>query len=270
MTKARLDGLYLFLLGSVVFLLFGIALENSAPAPLADFRGLYYTARCSIQHCDPYLESDVLRIYKAESNFEPTDSAKVRQIITQTVYPPTAFSFTIPFALLPWAPAHILWTALTIGSLIFASFLMWNLGADYAPVLSGALLGFLLANSEVVVIGGNPAGIVISLCAVAVWCFLRERFVFAGIVCLAVSLAVKPQVGGFVWLYFLLAGGVYRKRALQSLLATIIFSLPGVLWVWHAAPHWMEELRSNIAAYSVHGGTNDPGRRQLARTASAW
>jgi len=35
---------------------------------------------------------------------------------------------------------------------------------------------------------------------------------------------------GLVWLYFLLAGGVYRKRALQALLTAVALSLPGVLW----------------------------------------
>lgn len=259
MTKARLDGLYLLLLGSAVFLLFGVALENSAPAPLADFRGLYYPARCLVQHCDPYLESDVLRIYMVESSFEPLDTAKVRQIVTRAVYPPTAFSFTILFGMLPWGPAHILWIALTIASLIFSSFLVWSLGADDSPILFGGLLGFLLANSEVVVIGGNAAGIDISLCAVAVWCFFRERFVFAGILCLALSLAIKPQEAGFVWLFFVLAGGMYRKRALQTLVATIAIGLPGVLWIWHVSPHWMQELNSNIAAFSANGGTNDPG-----------
>ena len=93
----------------------------------------------------------------------------------------------------------------------------------------------------------------------AVWCFLRERFVPAGILCLAVSLAIKPHDTGLVWLYFLLAGGVYRKRALQTLLAAVAISLPGVLWVWQVAPHWMRELHSNILAFSVHGGINDPG-----------
>ncbi len=259
MTKARRDGLYLLALGSLAFVLFGLVLENAASAPLADFRGLYYTARCFVQHCDPYLESDVLRVYKAENASEPFDTAKVRQIVTRTVYPPTVFSFTILFGLLPWSVAHTLWIALTIGSLVFSSFLIWNLGADYAPLLSGALIGFLLANSEVIVIGGNVAGIVVSLCAVAVWCFLRGRFAFAGILCLAISLAIKPQDTGFVWLLFLLAGGEYRKRALQTLLAATVVCLPGVLWVWHVAPRWMQELQSNIAAFSVHGGTNDPG-----------
>jgi hypothetical protein len=55
-----------------------------------------------------------------------------------------------------------------------------------------------------------------------------------------------------------LAGGVYRKRALQTLLAAIALSLPGVLWVWRVAPHWMQEWHSNILAFSAHGGLSDP------------
>jgi hypothetical protein len=79
------------------------------------------------------------------------------------------------------------------------------------------------------------------------------------VVCLAIALAVKPHDTGLVWLYFLLAGGVYRRRALQSLATMIALSLPGILWLWHVAPHWTEGLKANLVADAVHGGTNDPG-----------
>jgi hypothetical protein len=259
MTKARLDGLYLVLLGSVAFLLLGVALERSAPAPLADFKALYYPSRCLIQHHDPYMESEVRRIYEAEGGNRPLDSAKTYQIATQNVYPPSALFLMAPFAMLPWGPVHILWIALTAGSFVLASLLIWNLGANYAPIVSGVLIGFLLANSESLLITGNAAGIAISLCVVAVWCFLRERFVPVGIACLAVSLALKPHDAGLVWLYFLLAPGVFRKRALQTLAVTTAISLLAVLWVGHVAPQWMQEWHSNVAAFSVHGGVNDPG-----------
>ena len=259
MTKARLDGLYLVLLGSVAFLLLGVALERSAPAPLADFKALYYPSRCLIQQHDPYMESEVRRIYEAEGGNRPLDSAKTYQIATQNVYPPSALFLMAPVAMLPWGPVHILWIALTAGSFVLASLLIWNLGANYAPIVSGVLIGFLLANSESLLITGNAAGIAISLCVAAVWCFLRERFVPVGIACLAVSLALKPHDAGLVWLYFLLAPGVFRKRALQTLAVTTAISLLAVLWVGHVAPQWMQEWHSNVAAFSVHGGVNDPG-----------
>jgi hypothetical protein len=238
MTKARRDGLYMLLLGSMVFLLLGAALARTFSVPMVDFRVLYYPARCLIQHCDPYNESEVMQIVEAEAGDISLDSPKIRQILAQYLYPPTSFSFTVPFALLAWGPAHIIWMTLLIGVFGFSSFLIWNLGSDYSPTLSGVLVGFLLANSELLVITGNVAGIAISLCVVAVWCFFRGRFVWAGILCLAVSLAIKPHDTALVWLYFLLAGRVNRRRALQTLVATVVFCAPAVLWVWHVAPHW--------------------------------
>jgi hypothetical protein len=40
-------------------------------------------------------------------------------------------------------------------------------------------------------------------------------------------------------------------------------SLPGILWVWHVSPHWIQELHSNILAFSVHGGLTDPSPASL-------
>ncbi len=259
MTRARLDGLYLLVLGCLVFLALGFALENAQPNSLADFKALYYPARCLVEHGDPYNQNDVMRVYRAEDGNALLDTVQNRQIATQNPYPPTAFPFTIPLALLPWGPAHILWTLINVGSFLFASILIWSLAVGYAPTLSGALLCFFLANSELLIVCGNVAGLVISLCVVAVWCFFRERFVGLGIVCLAISLAIKPHDTALVWLYFLLAGGIYRKRALQTLLVAAAISLPALLWVWIAAPHWLEELRFNLQTYSAHGGINDPG-----------
>jgi hypothetical protein len=62
-----------------------------------------------------------------------------------------------------------------------------------------------------------------------------------------------------VWLYFLLAGRVYRQRALQTLLTTIVMSVPVIIWVWYVSPHWIQELHANVMAFAVHGGLNDPG-----------
>ena len=253
-----MDGLYLLLLGSAVFLFLGAALESVSPVSMIDFKVVYYSARCLLHHSDPYNQSNVLRTYKAEAGERPLESARDLQVVTQYMYLPTAFSCTLPFAMMPFGPAHLLWLALVAGSLIFASFLVWDLAADYAPVVTGALLCFLLANTELLVIIGNASGIAIGFCVVAVWCFYKKRFAALGVLCLAVGLALKPHDTGLVWLYFLLAGGIYRKRALQALAVFAALSLPVILWLTRVAPQWMRELSSNMAALSVHGGLNDP------------
>jgi hypothetical protein len=169
------------------------------------------------------------------------------------------FLFMAPFTVLPVGLAGVLWMLATAASLTLGGVLMWNLAADHAPRMAGGLIALLLANGAIVLGNGNPAGIVIGLCAIAVWCFLRERFVLAGIVCMAVSLAMKPHDAGLVWLCFLLSGPIYRKRALQTLAVTAALALVAILGVTQVAPGWMSEMRSNLAEISVRGGNNDPG-----------
>jgi len=255
----RRDGLILLLLGAVIFLALGFALEYSASSPSADFNALYYPARCLTKHCDLYLSSDVAKFYEPDAAHFPSSDWKAREIATRNVYPPTAFTFMMPFAMLSWGPAHRLWLGLTVAMILFVSALMWKMTANYAPALSGGLIALFLINSELLVISSNAAGIVVSLCVIAASCFLHNRYAALGVLCLAVSLTIKPQETGLVWLYFLLAGGLYRKRALQTLLATAAIGLPALLWVWHVSPHWLDEWRANLAAFSAHGAINDPG-----------
>jgi Glycosyltransferase family 87 len=259
MTKARRDGLYLMLIGCAVFLFLGIALERLSPASMIDFKVHYFGARCLLEHCDPYKQSDVLRIYDAEGGHGPAETLGSRLSATRFVYQPTIFLFTAPLAMLKFGPAEELWMLLTLSSVILASFLLWSLAGEDAPLISALLIAFMLANSELLVITGNPSGIAIGLCIIAVWCLVKERCVPAGALCLAVSLLVKPHAVGFIWLYFLLSGGVYRKRAIQTLALVVLLGLPTVLWVTHLSPHWIPELRATLSSVSAHGGPDDPG-----------
>lgn len=259
MVNPRRDGLYLVLVGSLVFIFMGAALEQTAPAPLADFRTIYFASRTLAGQHDPFQVSEVMPVYEAERDARTPDTQKNRQIATQNIYPPNTLFLVMPFAMLPPKIAGVAWLILTLASFIVASLLVWDLSADYAPALSGALIGFLLANSELLAVTGNVAGLAISFCAIAVWCFTRRRFMALGVLCLALSLALKPHDTGLVWLYFLLAGAEQRKRALQSLAASLALSVPGLVWVWRVAPHWINEWSMNLAAYSAHGGVNDPG-----------
>ncbi len=260
MSKGRRKGLILVSIGAAIVLLIQVfVLSNNAPDAVHDFIGGYYSARCLVHHGDPYNPNDVLRVYRAEGGEHSLSSPITRDIITRYLYPPSTFVATVPFALMPWSVAHLLWAILSSCSLIIAAFLAWDLSAQDAPVLAGAMIGYLLANSYVIVVLSNPAELVIGLCVIGVWCFIRERFVLIGILCLALSLAIKPQVSILIWFYFLLAGPVFRKRALQTLLVAAVVSVPFVLWVWDAAPHWNDELHANLVYFSVHGGVTDPG-----------
>jgi hypothetical protein len=259
MTRTQRTALVCLLLSCGVSVFMGFFLARNRHDVMLDFKAVYYDTRCLFQNADPYKQGEPLRVYLADGERILPYEGGLRQNLTWDVYFPITAIFTAPFAMLPWGPAHLLWMILTAGSLVLAGFLMWNFSAKDSPVLSGFLICFLLANSEILFATGNPAGIVVSLCAVTVWCFLKERFVWAGVLCLAASLAIKPHDAGPVWLYFLLAGAPYRKRALQTLLVTAVLGLLAILWVSRVAPNWMQELHSNLLAASATGGNNSPG-----------
>ena len=89
--------------------------------------------------------------------------------------------------------------------------------------------------------------------------FFTERLAFAGVACLAVSLAIKPHDSAAVWLYFLIAGGAYRKRAVQSLIVVFVLGIIAAFWTYQVSPHWIPEIRSNLELVSARGGIADPG-----------
>jgi hypothetical protein len=261
MTREQMDGLYFVILGCLVFLFAGIALQMSSQIPMGDFKGLYYEARCLLHHRDAYSPTEMESFYFKDGGPRPSSDVEIKGLsnITRSVNLPTSLFMVAPFGLLPWDIARLLWTILCAVSFISAALLIWDTGAKLSPVLSGALVGCCLAGSELFLILGNPACIVISCCIVAAWCFLRQRFVIVGTLCMAVGLLLKPHDAGFVWLYFLLSGARNRKFALRTLIPLLTLSILGVLWVWSIAPNWLEELRLNLGAISSLSGVNNPG-----------
>ena len=257
--RARFDGLIWFALGSVMFVILGIAFERTSSASMADFGSVYYGSRCLLQHADPYKTSDLVRTFQSDTKEYASAAEPLHHVVMICVNLPTMLAVVIPFALLPWGMAHVLWMMTITTVFILAAYLMWSIGAMNAPIASGALIGLFLIESEMLIEVGNPSGIAVSLCVIAVWCFLRDRFVPLGVLCMALSLVCKPHVAGLVWLFFLLAGGLYRKRAWQTLAVTAMFIVPAAIWVWHVAPHWMAELHANLQTASMHGNTDDPG-----------
>ncbi len=85
---ARFKGGYAVFLGCILFVLCGVVLENAYPV-LSDFATLYFPTRSLLQHQDPYMQSEVLRVYKNERGNRPADSADKVQIATRDIKLPT-------------------------------------------------------------------------------------------------------------------------------------------------------------------------------------
>jgi hypothetical protein len=271
MTKARSDGFHLLLLGAALFLALGFGMEHLMRAgALEDFKAVFYHTRCLIAHRDPYKPGEVLQVYESANGKNSSDPALggQSQVLTLAVYPPTTFLITLPFAFLSWGSASLAWMCLIAASSIFAAYLAWDLAADYAPLVSGAMISFVLINGFDLLIVGNAVGVALGLCVFAVWCFVGRRFVAAGLFCLAISLMLKPHDVGPVWLFFLLAGRAYRKRALQALLIAVALCIPAIVWVSDVAPQWRQELQANLKVSMGPDGQNNPGPSSLStRTA---
>ncbi len=261
MTRDRLDGLQIVLLGGVLVFIVGVMIARVNPQGMSDFKQFYYATRCLIEHHDPYQESQIWAVYTAESGTVPSDTATLKWLHEILLCPnmPTTFLFMAPLALLPWNAAVTVWMALIVASFFVAGYLVWRLCADTAPRYSAALVFLLFITSGVGLSIGNTAALVVGLCVIAVCSFVSERLVWAGVLCLAVSLAIKPHDAGIVWLYFLLAGGAARRRALQTLAITALIAVPAVLWISHVVPHWPQELSANLHAITSRGGQDDPG-----------
>lgn len=270
MKHDRSDGIRLLVLGIIAFLLLGytMLLINDH---VDDFLGVYLGTRVLLTHQDPFNSNVMYRAYLADGGSAPTHPQERinLQIITEQVYPPTTYLYIAPLAMLNWKAARLLWTGITSLALILATVLIWLMAADYAPTLAGFLAAILLSNCLVLFAGGNPAGVVIGLCVVAVWCFQKQRLEWVGVICLAVSLTIKPHDSGLVWLYLLLAGGVKRKRALQALAFGVLMAVPSILWVNAVAPNWTEGARTNLAVLSRHGGLNEPGPETVTGRSAA-
>jgi len=258
MSKRRRLGLILVLLSGGLSVLWGCFLGFSIAGGPLDFQAVYYGARTLIHHQNPYNVNDLEAVFQSDGVDHSSLNQKQHQVIAFFINTPATLFLVAPFAMLPLAAGQVLWMCLTAGSLILAAYLMWTIGADHAPILTGCLIGFLLLNCQVIFASGNSAAIVVGLSVVAVWCFVKERFVPAGIVCMAISLAMKPHDAGLVWLFLLLAGGTLRKRAMQTAILAALLIVPAVLWVSDVVPNWVHDWQSNLATTSVPGALNDP------------
>lgn len=230
---------------------------------MCDFGGIYFGSRYAFQHHDPYNPNAVASVLLKELALEdaklpanPVRSATVRTYLTIQIYPPSTLFILAPFGLLHWKIAQNLWMILSAILLASGAWLIGELGAAEAPDVWLLLTGFLLANCEGLLLDGNVAGLAVSLCVIATWSFLKERYVLLGAVLFAVSLLVKPHDSGFVWLYFLLAGGRLRKRALQTLAIAAVLAFCSLIWIAPIAPHWPHEVQRNFTTYFARGDTD--------------
>ena len=253
--------LVLLVLSYGISILWGYSAVWKKPEALLDFQGVYYGTRCLLHGCRiPTIGTNyMLSIRRRRSSSVAAATLKVQTVTLVFKISRRHSLFVTPFAILPWVWASLLWRWALGVVFGLAAYLIWKLAATNSVSVSTFLSWAILVNCEIMAAAGNAAGVVISACAIEVWCFVHKRFEPIGVLCLALSLVIKPHDSGFVWLYFLLAGGRYQRRALQALALTFVLGVFALGWVSYAIPHWWPELRENLKAISAPGSLNDQG-----------
>jgi Glycosyltransferase family 87 len=221
-----------------------------------DFVPVYAGAGCLLSGCNPYdtaeLEQQILRRGGRAVDLPSWE-------IDMPVYPPSTFLALSPLALFPYPLARLLWFLLN-GSLFITSAALVISACPQSYRLMASILGsFILATSGILLVVGQPATFSISLLIICSYLLLRVRFLLLCVLLLMLSLAVKPQIGGLIVLYFL-AQRIYWRYAFAALAGAFVLLLSAVLilQVHPDSANWLSTLRGNLSATLNSGGSADP------------
>jgi hypothetical protein len=243
---------------AVAALIFLVSGGQKAIHGSIDFVPVYTGASCMIHGCDPY-KTDQLEKQYLDHGGRVKEQAP--WITTEVVtYPPSTLLALSPLALFSFPAARIIWLVQNGALFITAVVLALRLCPDKHRWLATVLAAALLAASGQMLALGQTTPFAVALLAIGTYLFLRGRYLTPATVLLALTLAVKPQIGGFVVL-FLLLRGVRRGHAGAAMAAALVLMVAGgsILKSRPASADWVAELRSNVINAQTGGEANDPG-----------
>jgi Glycosyltransferase family 87 len=221
-----------------------------------DLVPVYTGAGCLLQGCDPY------SISQLEEQFFQRGGRGVdlpSWEIDMPVYPPSTFLVLSPLLLLRYPAARFFWFVLNGGLFILSAVLVLSGCPRSNRWLATSLVSVILATSGILLVVGQPATFAISLIIISSYFFLRVRFLPLCAFLFMLSLAVKPQLGGLIVLYFL-GQKIYRRYAAFALAGALVLLLSAGLTL-RMHPHsanWTSTLQGNLSSTLSPGGSADP------------
>jgi len=221
-----------------------------------DFVLVYAGARCLVHGCEPYAPSQLEPEF-FQAGGQPSDLPSWQ--IDVPVYPPSTFLALAPIALLRFPVARLVWFLLNGCLFAIAAGLILSICPPPHRWLATIMVSFFVLTAGILLVLGQPAVFAISLVVIGSCLFLRGRFVPLGAFLLLLSLAVKPQIGGFIVLYFL-AQRIYWRYAAVVLAGAALLLLCASLILGHhpRSAGWASTLRANLSATLSPGGSADP------------
>lgn len=230
-------------------------------APLAlrfsvDFVPVYSGARCLLHGCNPYDTSQLEQQYVQAGGLRRELPSWHDEV---PVYPPSTFLVLSPLALFRFPTARLLWMLLSGGLFVVSAAVILFTCPQRHRWLAATLVSIIVATAGGPLALGQPAILAISLLIIGVCLLLRSRFLPLASFLLMLSLAVKPQIGGLIVLYFLAKRIHWRYAALAMAGAFALLLSAGLILKMHRrSTDWISDLRTNISASLQPGASSDP------------
>jgi Glycosyltransferase family 87 len=221
-----------------------------------DFVPVYTGARCLLHGCNPY-DTTQLEQEFFQGGGHPAELPSWD--IDVPVYPPSTFLILSPLAELRFPVARVVWFLVNSCLFVVSAGLILSLCPPPHRWLATALASLFLLTSGILLVLGQPATFAISLVVIGSCLFFRGRWLSLGALLLMLSLAVKPQIGGLIVLYFVVQKIHWRYAAvaLAGALA-ILLSASLILRVHPRSSDWTSTLSANLSATLSPGGSADP------------
>jgi hypothetical protein len=174
------------------------------------------------------------------------------------VYPLTTYVVVAPFSFLTWKWANVLWVTLSVLAACVIPWLLLQIGElnlrtqDKAWLLIGLAMAYPPMHSAIHV--ANAGVIAVALCFASVLLAKRRQDLAAGIA-IAISTGLKPQLGMWVLLFYLLRG---RWRVAATAISGLaVLALAAVSRLATRLPEVMATYRADLQYSFRPGGGAD-------------
>ena len=243
----------ILLISSFIFLIIGVrsAVNNSN-----DLAPPYGGAACLVRGCNPYDASQWIGEYLHRDG-PPTRVPPWNREIS--VSPPSTLLVISPLVALTFPVASIIWAILNGIIFIIAIWMITGICSEKNRWMTTALGSIFLLTSGALLGTGNPAFFSIPLLVIGCVLLLQEKHCLLASVLWMLGLAVKPQIGGLVVLYFLICGNKRRYASIAmggSICILMIAS--SILWARPQSHNWLYQLRETQSVSANPGQCNDP------------
>jgi hypothetical protein len=258
-TRAWYAGLILVLLASVSIFVVRTALQPQYRP--SDFATYYTAARAWLHGADPYSQSAAPLHWQAAdgwANIMPDDCIDLFGLAwLPIIQMPSAMPVFAPFALFSAKTAVALWFIVSGVLLIAQTAALARMAKSRLWQPTGiVLLSATLVLAPVHELFGwaQPSGPTISFIVLGAWAAMTRRDILAGTL-LALATAIKPQLGGLFFIYFLLKG---RQRIVLSFAAVMaaLFTV-AIVPMQLKGINLMHVWLANVSATDGPGGMNN-------------